>query len=193
MLSIQTSECKDTPESRAPILHQISLTNVKVGSHAKEKHKGQEHIFWITYLVCDEMTSLRHKTSMNAFLLLLFGFVLLIKKNQLKDNCFIMWYWFLMYSSMRCNYTCVPSLLNFSHNPYPIPLLQVVVEYQIEIPVINGSFPLAVCFTYGTTCVSMLLSQFASTSPSPTMSISLFSMSVSLFLPCKQVYQYRFS
>ena len=126
------------------------------------------------------MTSLRHKTALNAFFVCLFGSINL--KNQLKDNCFTMWCQFLMYRSMRCKYTCVPSLLNFSHNPYPIPLLQVVAEYQIEPHVIYSKFPLAVCFTYGSIYISMPLFQFVPPSTSLTVSISTFSTSSSLFL-----------
>ena len=39
----------------------------------------------------------------------------------------------------------------------------------------------------------MLLSQFISSSPFPAVSTSLFSMSASPFLPCRQVHQYHFS
>ena len=39
----------------------------------------------------------------------------------------------------------------------------------------------------------MLHSQFIPSSPSPAVSTSLFSMSASLFLPCRQVHQYHFS
>jgi len=43
-----------------------------------------------------------------------------------------------------------------------------------------SNFPLAIYFTYGNVCFSMLLSQFLPPSPSPA---------VSLFLPCKKVHQ----
>ena len=39
----------------------------------------------------------------------------------------------------------------------------------------------------------MLLSQFIPPSPSPAVPTSLFSVSASLFLPCKQVYEYHFA
>ena len=55
------------------------------------------------------------------------------------------------------------------------------------------NFPLAICFTCGGVYISMLIFQFAPPSPSFAVSTSLFSMSVSIFLPCKQVYQYHFS
>ena len=42
-----------------------------------------------------------------------------------------------------------------------------------------------ICFTYGNAYVSMLLSQFVLSSPSPPASVSLFSMSASPLMPCK--------
>ena len=74
-------------------------------------------------------------------------------------------------------------------NPTPL----VVTEHQVELPVSYSNFPLAIYFTYGNICTSMLLSQFVPLSPFPVVSTSLFSMSTSLFLPCKQVHQYHFS
>ena len=62
-----------------------------------------------------------------------------------------------------------------------------------ELPVLCSSFPLAICFTYGNVYISLQLSRFIPPSLSPTGSISLFFMSKSLFLPCKQVDQYHFS
>ena len=41
------------------------------------------------------------------------------------------------------------------------------------------------CFTYGNVDVSVLLSQLAPPSPSPTASVRLFSTSASLSLPCR--------
>ena len=48
-------------------------------------------------------------------------------------------------------------------------------------------------FTYGNVYISELLSQFVPPSPSPTVSTSLFSMTTSPLLPCKEVYQYHLS
>ena len=84
-------------------------------------------------------------------------------------------------------YTYVPSLLNL------IPPLQVVIEHQVELPVLHSNFPLTIFFTSGNVYVSILLSQFIPPSPSPTVSTSLFSMSVSPLLPYKQVHQYHLS
>ena len=51
----------------------------------------------------------------------------------------------------------------------------------------------AICFTHCRVYMSMQLSQFGPSSPSPSVSTSLLWMSVSLFLPCKWVHQYHFS
>ena len=56
-----------------------------------------------------------------------------------------------------------------------------------------SSFPLTICFTRGNVYVSMLLPQFVPSAPSPAVSTNLFSMSASLFLPCKYVHQHHFS
>ena len=67
-------------------------------------------------------------------------------------------------------------------SPHPIPL--VVIEYQLWFPVPYIKLPLAIYFAYGNMYVSMLLSQIIPPSPSPTVSKSLFFMSVSPLLPC---------
>ena len=56
----------------------------------------------------------------------------------------------------------------------PILSLQVITEHQAEFPV----FSLEVCFTHGSVCMSMLLSQFVPPSPSPTVATGPFSTSV---------------
>ena len=65
-------------------------------------------------------------------------------------------------------------------------------------PVLYIMLPLAVCFTCGSiyvcVCVSILISQFVPPSLTPTtVSTCPFSMSVSLFLPCKWNHLYHFS
>ena len=75
-------------------------------------------------------------------------------------------------------YTYVLSLLNLRPTTAPIPPLNIVLEHKVELTVLYSSFPLAFYFT-------MLLSQSIPPSPSPAVSTSLFSMSLSLFLPCK--------
>ena len=59
-------------------------------------------------------------------------------------------------------------------------------HHRAELPVLYSSFPLASYFTHESVYMSMLLSQFVSSSPSAhPMSTSLFSTSASLFLPSR--------
>ena len=51
-------------------------------------------------------------------------------------------------------------------------------------PVSYGKHPLAIYFTSGDVCVSMLFSQIIPLSPAPIVSKSLFFMSVFALLPC---------
>ena len=67
----------------------------------------------------------------------------------------------------------------------------------VRLPESYSKFSLAVCFTYGSVCASLLSSLIPSSSslPSPPVSISLLSVSVSPLLPCTWVHQchlYRF-
>ncbi|CAN0542117.1 unnamed protein product [Rangifer tarandus platyrhynchus] len=66
----------------------------------------------------------------------------------------------------------------------PHPPSELATEYLVELPVLPSNFPLAICFTYDDVNVPVLLLVF------PTLSFpcsvqSLFSMSASLFLPCR--------
>ena len=63
-------------------------------------------------------------------------------------------------------YTCLLPLQTPSYR-HPIPPLYVVTEHWVELPVLYSSFPLAICFTYGSLYVSVLLSQFVPPSPYP--------------------------
>ena len=74
--------------------------------------------------------------------------------------------WFLLYNSM----------------PLPTPLGHHRSHHQSELPVLYSSFPLVIYFTYGNVCVSMLLSQFIPSSPSPAVSTDLFQCSLCLHL-----------
>ena len=57
-----------------------------------------------------------------------------------------------------------------------------------------SSFPLALCFTHDSVCMSVLLSEFIPPSPSAhCVHMSVLYICVSLFLPCKSVHQYHFS
>ena len=64
---------------------------------------------------------------------------------------------------------------------------------RFELPESYSKFPLDVYFTNGNVYVSRVLSQFIPPSPSPPGSTSLFSMSASPLLPCRQVHQYHLS
>ena len=58
-------------------------------------------------------------------------------------------------------------------------------EHHAELPVPHSSFPLAVCFPCSHVYTSVLLSQLIAPLPSLPVSVSPFSMSASLFPPCK--------
>ena len=66
-------------------------------------------------------------------------------------------------------------------------------KHQAGLPVLHSDFPIAICFTRSGVSTSLLLSPFVLLSPSPTGSTSQFSMSVSPFLPCKNVHHNHFS
>ena len=105
---------------------------------------------------------------------------------KLKDNCFIEFCCFL--SNLNMNqpqiYIC-PLPLKLPPISLPIPPLQVDTEPLLEFPEPYGKFPLALYFTHGNVSCHVTLSiDLALPSPLP-MSISLFSISVSPFLPCK--------
>ena len=50
----------------------------------------------------------------------------------------------------------------------PIPPLQVVTKHRADLPVLCGCFPLAIYFTSGSVYMSMPLSHFVTTYPSPS-------------------------
>ena len=98
--------------------------------------------------------------------------------------------WFLPYININQSwvYICPLPLEPLSHLP-PIPPLQVT-EHGFELPESYSKFPLAICFTYGSGCVSMLLSPFVPPSPSP-LCLQACSPCLSPLLPCKQVHWYH--
>ena len=79
---------------------------------------------------------------------------------------------------MSHRYTYIPSLLNLLLTFLSTPPRQVITGHQAEVPALYGNFTLAICFTHCNRHISMLLSQFVSSSPSLAMSISLFSESL---------------
>ena len=65
--------------------------------------------------------------------------------------------------------------------PHPIPLG--CHGAWVELPVSHSKFPLAIYFRYGNVRAPMIFSQFIPPSPSPTVSTSLCSTSMSPLLP----------
>ena len=59
-----------------------------------------------------------------------------------------------------------PSPLGLPHISWTPPL-QVITEHWAELPALSCSFPLAVCFTRGSVCMLILISQSSHPSPSP--------------------------
>ena len=76
--------------------------------------------------------------------------------------------------------TYVPSPLPTSSHPSRLSQ-----STRFELTANNNKFPRDISFTYGNVYASVLLYQFISSSPSPTVSISLFSIPASPLLPCK--------
>ena len=67
----------------------------------------------------------------------------------------------------------------------PIPPLYVDTERLFELTEPYSKFPLGIYFTYGTVSLNVTLFIHLTLSSPLPMSISLFSMSVSPWLPCK--------
>ena len=60
---------------------------------------------------------------------------------------------------------------------------------RFQLPASYSKFPLVICLMHGDVYISVSLSQFIPPSSSPTVSTSLFSMSGSPLLPCRQTHQ----
>ena len=107
---------------------------------------------------------------------------------------FIYFYWGSFFT-MVCQFLLYNKELNKLYEYiYPFPLrpplyLHIPLIYAItELPVIYSRFPLAISFTHGTVYMSVLVSQFI-----PLVPKCLFSVSASLYLPCKQIRLYHCS
>ena len=90
-------------------------------------------------------------------------------------------------------YTYIPPLWD----PHPHSLSEMASRLSQSIKLSSlcySRFPLAFCFIHGPVCMSVLVSQSIPPSPSPTVLFSAcpVSTSMSLFLPCKQVYPHHF-
>ena len=107
--------------------------------------------------------------------------------SLLEYNCFTMVCQFLLYKKVNqlyvYTYPHIPFLL---HLPPTLPIrpLQVVTEHQADLPVLNGCFPLAIYFTFGSVyicpCHSFILSQL--TLPPPLILKSILQQ-VCVFIP----------
>ena len=112
----------------------------------------------------------------------------------LKDNCFTEFCCFLSNLKMnqpQCTY--IPSILNLPPISLPISPLQVDTESLFEFLESYSKFPLAIYFIYGNVSFHVTLSIHLTLLSPLLMSISLFSVSISPLLPCKQILQYHFS
>ena len=87
-------------------------------------------------------------------------------------------------------HTRAPSLLSFPPTPHPNP--PVITEPGAEFSVLYSSILLAISFARGGVRMLVLISQLAPPSHVPSVSTCPFSVSVPLFLPCRQAYQYHF-
>ena len=113
----------------------------------------------------------------------IFFFFITFKKFYflIEENCFTVLHWFL-----PCNN--VNQLQGYIH-PFPLePPSPPTSDHRRApclAPCVYSNFSPAVCFTRGGVCMLMLYSVFVPLSPSPTLSKSLISMSLSPSLPCK--------
>ena len=117
------------------------------------------------------------------FLVVVGRFIIII---LLKDNCFTEFCCFL--SNININQPQVyiyPFPFNLPPTSLPIPPLQIDTEPLFEFPEPYSKFPLAIYFTYDNISFHVTLSIHLTLSSPLPMSINLFSMSVSPFLPCK--------
>ena len=99
------------------------------------------------------------------------------------DNYFTILWWF--FAIHQHESAIGPSLLTPPPSPpHPSRLSQ---STGFGFPASYSKLPLAICFTYGNVCVSLLFSQIIPLSFSPTVSKSLFFVSVSSLLSSHRV------
>ena len=111
----------------------------------------------------------------------------------MKYSCFTMLCYFLLHDEVNQSYAYTYSFLlgytSFSH----LSRSSLSTEFRTETPVLFSSFLLAIYFIHHSVYMSTLISQFVPAFLSLSLSTCLFPMSVSLFLPQKQVHLYHFS
>ena len=126
----------------------------------------------------------------SLFLGLRFLYWCLKRFLKLEDNCLTMLYWFLPHNSVNQPevQVCPLPLEPLFH---PIPPIWVVRALGGLTSLCYTAISRQLSILYMVMYVSMVLSQFIHPS-SPAVSTSLFSVSVCLLLPCKQVPRYPF-
>ena len=86
---------------------------------------------------------------------------------------------FLLYNKVNQLYIYICShISSLLHLPatLPIPPLQVVKKHRADLPVLRGCFPLAIYFTFGSVYMSMPLSHFVTSYPSPSPYLQVHSL-----------------
>ena len=110
--------------------------------------------------------SLYLSTSFEVVCILLFLFLFFLT-SLLEYNFFTMFCQFLLYNKVNQLYIYI-----YPHIPLtsilPIPSLQMVTKHRADLPVLCGCFPLAIDFTFGSVYMSMTISHFVPTYPSPS-------------------------
>ena len=117
-----------------------------------------------------------------SFLMVFFVFIFIFDWKIIALQYFVGFCHTTMWISYK--YTYIPSLLSLSPT-HPHPRLIPLSHHRAPSWTPTGILPLAIYFTYGNVCNSVLLSQFIAPSLSPSVvhKSSLY-ICVSLFLPC---------
>ena len=103
---------------------------------------------------------------------MIFSFVIHFYTSLLAYNCLTMVCQFLLYNTVNQLYIYIyPHISCLLHVPTNllIPPLQVITKHQADLPVLWGCFPLAIYFTFGSVHMSMPLSHFVPSYPSPSL------------------------
>ena len=110
--------------------------------------------------------------------------ILFFLTSLLGYNCSTMVCQFLLYNKVNQLYIYIhphiPSLLRLPPT-FPIPPLQVDTKHRADLPVLCGSFPLAISFTFGNVYMSMPLSHFVPAYPSPSLCSQVHSLHLHLY------------